>query len=280
MVYRTAGYIDQNIATLDKTAKDYDNKVIELGIREYMTECSMMKVFCSEVLDYAVDECVQIFGGYGYSQEYPAERFYRDSRINRIFEGTNEINRMIIAGEVLKKAAKNELPIFNRAKALLDELMGLPSLDDEEDDSFLAAEKELVTKAKKTVLLALGTVAQEMGDKLKSPMEHEEILAMLSDMIMDAYGMESSLIRTLKIKDRGEDEKAELAAAMTRLFCNDALHRLEITARNVLATVSEGDTLSTTLVGLRRVVKHPPLDTVALRRQIADVLIEREAWPI
>ena len=160
MVYRTAGYIDQNIATLDRSDGKYDEKVIDVGIRQYAVECSMMKVFCSEVLDFAVDETVQIFGGYGYSEEYPAERMYRDARINRIYEGTNEINRMIIAGEVLKLAAKGELPIFARAKELLSELMGLPSLDADEDDGFLADEKKLVEKAKKAVLLSLGTVAQ------------------------------------------------------------------------------------------------------------------------
>ena len=280
MVYRTAGYIDQNIATIDKSAPDYDAKVIEHGIREYMTECSMMKVFCSEVLDYCVDECVQIHGGYGYSQEYAAERYYRDSRINRLFEGTNEINRLIISGDVLKKAAKNHLPIFARAKALLDELMGLPSLDDDEEERFLGDEIELVEKAKKVALLALGTVAQEMGDKLKEPMKHEEVLGFLSDIIMDVYAMDSSVLRTRKLHESGDEAKTELAARMPRLSCNEATPRIEIHTRNVLAAVTAGDVLNTTLVGLRRLVKHTPVDTVMLRRQIADVLIEKETWPI
>jgi len=280
MVYRTAGYIDQNIATLDKKDPDYFKKVIEVGIREYATECSMMKVFCTEVLDFCVDQAVQIHGGYGYVKEYNAERYYRDARINLIWEGTNEINRMVATGEILKKAAKNELPIFAQAKALLGELMGFPGLDEEADDSFLAEEKKLVTKAKKTVLLALGTVAQQLGDKLKDPWGNEEVLGFLADMIMDVYGMESSVMRSLKLMDRDEKDKAELAGKMTRLFCNEALHRLEIRARNVLSAVSEGDVLTTTLSGLRRTVKHVPIDTVALRREIADAVIEKEAWPI
>jgi hypothetical protein len=227
-----------------------------------------------------VDEAVQIHGGYGYVEEYNAERYYRDARVNRIWEGTNEINRMVATGEILKKAAKNELPIFAQAKALLGELMGFAGLDDETDDSFLADEKRLVAKAKKTVLLAVGTVAQQLGDKLKDPWGNEEVLGFLADMIMDVYGMESSVMRSLKLMDRGEPDKAKLAGTMTRLFCNEALGRLEIRARDVLSAVCEGDVLTTTLAGLRRTVKHVPVNTVALRREIADAVLEKEAWPI
>jgi alkylation response protein AidB-like acyl-CoA dehydrogenase len=279
MVYRTAGYIDQNIATLDRKDPQYYKKVIEVGIREYATECSMMKVFCTETLDYAADKAVQIHGGYGYVEEYTAERYYRDSRVNRIWEGTNEINRLVILSELLRKAVKKDLPIFGQAKALLDELMGFPALEDEADDSFLAAERRLVGKAKKTVLLALGTVAQQLGDRLKDPWANEEILGFMADMVMDVYGMESSLLRSLKLQERGETERAALAGKMTRLFCNEALHRMEFRARDVLSAVCEGDVLSTTLAGLRRVVKHQPVNTVVLRREIADVLIDAERWP-
>ena len=240
----------------------------------------MMKVFCSEVLDYCVDQAVQIHGGYGYVEDYNAERYFRDARINRIWEGTNEINRMVAAGEILKKAAKNDLPIFSQATALLDELMGFPGLDEDADDSFLADEHKLVARAKKTVLLTIGTVAQQLGDKLKDPWGNEEVLGFLADMVMDVYGMESSVMRSRKLMDRGEKDKAELAGKMTALFCNDALHRLEIRARDVLAAVCEGDTLATILSGLRRTVKHQPVNTVGLRREIADVVIEKEAWPI
>jgi alkylation response protein AidB-like acyl-CoA dehydrogenase len=280
MVYRTAGYIDQNIATLDRKSPDYYKKIIEVGIREYATECSMMKVFCTEVLDYCVDQAVQIHGGYGYVEDYNAERYFRDARINRIWEGTNEINRMVVAGEILKKAAKNDLPIFGQAKALLDELMGFPGLDEDADESFLADEHKLVARAKKTVLLTMGTVAQQLGDSLRDPWGNEEVLGFLADMVMDVYGMESSVMRSRKLMDRGEKDKAELAGKMTALFCNDALHRLEIRARDVLAAVCEGDTLATILSGLRRTVKHQPVNTVGLRREIADAVIEKEAWPI
>ena len=280
MVYRTAGYIDQNIDTLDKDDENFDAKMIEHGIREYMTECSMMKVYCSEVLDYCVDECVQIHGGYGYTQEFPAERYYRDSRINRIFEGTNEINRLIIAGDVLKKGAKNHLPIFAHAKAVMEELMGMPSFDEGGGDEFLAAEKDMVSRGKKVVLLALGAVAQELGEKLKDPMAHEEVLSFLSDMIMDVYAMESSVLRTEKIAAAGDEGKTRFAADLTAITCDRALHHMDISARETLAAIMGGDMLSTSLAGLRRVVKHQPLDAVMLRRRVADLLIEKEAWPL
>jgi alkylation response protein AidB-like acyl-CoA dehydrogenase len=281
MVYRGAGYIDQNIATLDRGDENFYYKMIDVGIREYMTECSIMKVYCSEALDYCVDEAVQIHGGYGFVSEYAAERHYRDARINRLYEGTNEINRLIIAGDVLRKAGKKKLPIFAMAQALVDELMGLPSLDGEADDSFLAPEKKLVAQAKKTVLLVIGTVARERGAKLKDVEANQEIFGFLADLIMDVYAMESALLRTLKLQERGADaDKVEFAADMTRLFCNEAMHRIEITARDVLAAVCAGDTLMTTLAGLRRTVKHAPVDTVTLRRHIADRIIEKEEWPL
>jgi alkylation response protein AidB-like acyl-CoA dehydrogenase len=186
---------------------------------------------------------------------------------------------MIIAGDVLKKAAKNHLPIFKLAKGLLEELMGFPDLDMDEDESFLAAEKELVAKAKKAALLGIGTVAQEMGEKLKAPMEHEEVLGLIADTITDIYAMESSVFRTLKLKDRGDEQKTSLAADMTKLYCNDAIHRIEFRTRDLLAAICSGDTLTTLMAGLRRIAKHTPVNTVALRRNVADALIAEERWP-
>ena len=276
MVYRTAGYIDQNIATLDRDEDDYFRKVIEVGIKEYAVECSMMKVFGTEVLDYCVDEQVQILGGYGYVAEYGAERHYRDSRINRIWEGTNEINRLVILGELMKKAMKGDIPLFAKAQELLDELMGFPSLDDDAGDAFLAEESKLVAKAKKAVLLAVGTAAQNRGQKLR---HDQEVLGLLADMMIDVYGMESCVLRSRKIEARGEADKAKIAALFTRLFCFEAIGRVEMCAREVLSAVVEGDDLMMTLAGLRRTVKHTPTNTVALRRAVADVIVEHEAWP-
>ncbi len=279
MVYRTAGYIDQNIASLDKASPDYDSQVVEFGIREYMTECSMMKVYCSEVLDYCVDECVQIHGGYGYSQEYVAERYYRDSRINRIFEGTNEINRLIIAGDVLKKAAKQHLPVFAQAKLLIDALPA-PALPAAAGGGFLAAERQAVAQGKQATLLALGAVAQALGDGLREPMEHEELISFLSDMIMDIYAMESSLLRTLKIEARGDAAATAFAADLTRLVCATHRARLEASGREALAGALSGEALALHLAGLRGLLDQAPIDAVALRRRLADRLIEMERWPL
>ena len=280
MVYRTAGYIDQNIATIDPDDPERDSKVIDSAIREYMVECSILKVFCSEALDYAVDEIVQIYGGYGFTQEYNAERYYRDSRINRIFEGTSEINRIVVAGEVMKRAAKNQIPLFAHAKALLDELMGFPDLDGDDDTGFLAEEKKLVQQARKIVYLAAGTMGQTLGTKLQDVWGHEEILGHLADLIIETYAMESTVLRTLKLKEQGAADVETFHGAMARLYCNEAMARMEITARSLLSAVAEGDNLNMTLSGLRRTAKHTPANTVKLRRGIAEYAATHDDWPL
>ncbi|MBD3867192.1 MAG: acyl-CoA dehydrogenase family protein [Acidobacteria bacterium] len=277
-IYRTAGYIDQNIATIDVTDPERDSKVIDSAIREYMVECSILKVFCSEALDYTVDEVVQIYGGYGYTQEYGAERYYRDSRINRIFEGTNEINRIVVGGEVMKRAAKNSIPLFARAKALLDELTGFPDLGDDDDTSFLANERKLVNQARKIVYLAAGTMGQTLGMKLQDVWGHEELLGLLADLIMETYAMDSAVLRTMKLKERGAPDVDTFHSALTRLYCNEAMARMEITARTLLSAIVEGDDLSMALSGLRRTAKYAPANTVALRREIAEYAASHDDW--
>jgi len=277
MVYRTAGYIDQNIATLDEGNPSYDRQVIEIGVHEYATECSMMKVFCSEVLDYCVDEAVQIHGGYGYIAEYDAERHYRDSRINRIWEGTNEINRLVIMNEVLRKALKNELPIFARAKALQDELTGFHAHDAELSDEPLAEERRLTAQAKKAVLLTIGTAAREAGEGLR---EAQEVLGLTADMLIDVYGMESCILRATKLRQRGDTERAAIAETFTKLFVATAIERVDARAREALAAVAKGDLLTAVNSGLRRLLKRAPVDVVALRRAAAAAIIEVEEWPL
>ena len=254
--------------------------MIDSAIREYMVECSILKVFCSEALDYTVDEIVQIYGGYGYTQEYNAERYYRDSRINRIFEGTSEINRIVVAGEVMKRAAKNQIPLFAHAKALLDELMGFPNLDGDDDTGFLAEEKKLVQQARKMVYLAAGTMGQTLGTKLQDVWGHEEILGHLADLIIETYAMESSVLRTLKLKEQGAADAETFNGALARLFCNEAMARMEITARSLLSAVEEGDNLNMALSGLRRTAKHTPANTVKLRREIAEYAATHDDWPL
>lgn len=277
MVYRTAGYIDQNIAGLDKAAADYDAQMIEFGIREYMTECSMVKVYGSEVLDYCTDECVQIHGGYGFSQEYPAERYYRDARINRIFEGTNEINRLIIAGDMLKKAAKHQLPIYARAKAIAAELAAAPSTVPASDADFAA---QAVAQAKRATLLALGAVAEVLGEHIKDPMEHEEVLAFLSDMVTETYALESSLLRTRKIAAQGNAAAAAFATDLARLAASGGLARIAASGEEALAAVYSGEDLVARLALHRRALAHTPIDAVTLRRRVAEVLIAEERWPL
>ncbi|MBM4117757.1 acyl-CoA dehydrogenase [bacterium] len=279
MVYRTAGYIDQNIAGLDKAAPDFDAQMIEFGIREYMTECSMVKVYGSEVLDYCTDECVQIHGGYGFSQEYPAERYYRDARINRIFEGTNEINRLIIAGDMLKRAAKHQLPIYEHARAIAAELAsGAPAAAPAAGE--LEPERQAVAQAKRATLLALGAVAEVLGEHIKDPMEHEEVLAFLSDMVTETYAIESSLLRTRKIEAQGNAAATAFAADLTRLACGGGLARIAASGEEALAAVYAGEALAARLALHRRAVAHTPIDAVALRRRVADVLIAPERWPL
>jgi alkylation response protein AidB-like acyl-CoA dehydrogenase len=280
MLYRTAGYIDQKIATLDKADPDYDSKVIDTAVREYMTECSILKVFCSEALDLVVDHSVQIHGGYGFTKEYPAERYYRDSRINRIFEGTNEINRIVIGGEVMKRAAKNQIPLFARAKALVEELMGFPELDEDEDTSFLAAEQKVAGTAKKIVQLAVGTLGKALGSKLKNIWAHEEVIGFLANLVIETYAMESAILRTRKLKESGADDSAEILGKLTTLFCEDAMNRIELDARRIVTGALEGDELNMALSGLRRIIKRPPINTIQLRREISTWFCENDDWPI
>ncbi len=266
MTYRTSGLIDSYINTLDKNNTDDVLKAIE----EYAIECSIMKVYASEMLAYVVDEAVQVYGGYGYSAEYPVERFYRDARINRIFEGTNEINRMLITGMLLKRAMKGDIPLMQAGMKIMDEVMSFPGFEDE-DDSLLGAEKKLISNCKKACLLASGVAIQKYMNKIN---DEQELMANISDVIMEIFAMESTVLRTLKTAQSKGEAAVQNQIDATRVFINDAVQRVDVFCRNVLASVSEGDMLRTQLAALRRFVKITPINTVALRRTIADRLIE------
>jgi alkylation response protein AidB-like acyl-CoA dehydrogenase len=276
MSYRTAGLLDGILAPIDKAADDAPVQIMK-GIEEYVTECSVMKVKGSEMLDYVVDEAVQMFGGYGYIQEYPVERYYRDSRVGRIYEGTNEINRMLIPGMLIRKAMKGELPLLEAAKKLQAEMLEMPGLDDSMDEGLLAREKELIAKVKKVALLTSGVAAQKYMTKLQ---DEQGVLGGLADIIIEAYGMESALLRTLKLAEaRGEDE-ARVLVQMTRLYMYDTIGKVDLWAREVLAACAEGDELRTLLAALRRFVRHVPIDTLHLRLEIADYFIGKEKYEI
>jgi alkylation response protein AidB-like acyl-CoA dehydrogenase len=269
MTYRTVGLIESAIGD----TKDPQAKL--RSIEEYAAECSIIKVALSEYCDFVADEMVQIFGGYGYSADYPAERAYRDSRINRIFEGTNEINRMLIPGMLMKRAMTGQLALLPAAQGLMTEILSpsMPSFD--EDGAVLAAEMKLAQNAKKVALMALGTAAQKYMMALA---EQQEILMGIADIITDAFAMESAILRAQKLSAAQGEEAAARYIDMTRVFCNDAVERIEAHAKNTLAGMSEGDELRTLLAALRRFTKLTPMNTISARQRIADVLIKANKY--
>ena len=264
MIYRTLGMIEDAIGDTN----DPDAKM--RAIEEYSAECSIIKVALSEYCDYLADEMVQIYGGYGYSADYPAERAYRDSRINRIFEGTNEINRMLIPGRLMKSALSGKLALLPAAQALMDEILTPQIVGFDDDEILLAAEQKLAKNAKKVGLMTLGTAAQKymmtLGDQ-------QEILLGIADVIMDAYAMESAILRAQKLAASAGEEAAARYIDMTRVFCNDAVERIEARAKNTLAGMADGDELRTLLAALRRFTKLTPVNTIAARQRIADEMI-------
>ncbi|MCI0489820.1 MAG: acyl-CoA dehydrogenase family protein [Blastocatellia bacterium] len=266
MIYRTVGMIETTLDTVDRDIPEQALKAIE----DYAIECSIIKVVASESLAYCADEAVQVFGGNGYSKDYPVERAYRDARISRIYEGTNEINRLIISGQMLRKATKGDLPVFQAAKKLMDELLS-PSLSDDAGEGVFAAERAAIGNAKKAGVAVLGMAAQKYREKVQ---EQQEVLAAASDIIMEIFGMESAILRTEKlISTRGEAD-CSMQIEATRVFTNDALQRVEQHARRAIATMTEGDELRTMMSVLKRYMRFMPVDTISARRRIADSLIE------
>lgn len=257
MCYRTVGLIDQALAGVDKN----DTKEIQKRIEEYAVECSIVKVFASEMLDMVVDESLQIFAGYGYVEEYPAARAYRDARINRIFEGTNEINRLIITGWLMKSAMAGSLALMPAIKSIMDDVMSGPS-EKEEREGALAAEYDLLAAAKKLTLFVAGTATQKYMQKIA---EEQEVMGALADMIIAVFTMESAILRADKM---GAKEDA-IPTAMARLYAAQAMETIEKAAWMVIAAVAEGDMARTQFAILRRLGKHEPSNTIALRRQIA-----------
>ncbi|HZI17534.1 MAG TPA: acyl-CoA dehydrogenase family protein [Pyrinomonadaceae bacterium] len=274
LVYRTLGLIEGAVnATAD--ASDPESKL--RAIEEYAAECSAIKVTLSEYCDFVADEMVQIYGGYGYSADYPAEGAYRDSRINRIFEGTNEINRMLIPGMLMKRAMQGRIALLQAAQGLMDEILSpsLPSL--EEDEGVLAEEARLVRNGKKVALMVLGTAAQKYMTALA---DEQEVLIGASDIIMDVYAMESAVLRAQKLAAAQGEEAADRYLDITRVFCQEAADRIETGARNTLAAIAEGDELRTLLAALRRFTKRTPTNTVAARRRIADAMIAANKYAL
>ena len=268
MVYRTAGLLGLALEGIDPAKEDAGHKTGE-AIRKYALECSINKIFGSEVLDFVADECVQLMGGYGYIQDNPIESAYRDSRINRIWEGTNEINRLLIVDTLMKAALKGELPLLEEIKKVTGELLSLrPGMAEEE--GVLAKEKNMVAMSKKIGLLSAGAAAQKYMEKLGG---QQEIVALIADIIIEIFSMESTLLRTLKkVQKEGEDaSKIQLAA--TCVYVNDSFAKVDLLARQIFAAISEGEELRTQLMALKKLARHSPINTIALRREIAESII-------
>jgi alkylation response protein AidB-like acyl-CoA dehydrogenase len=266
--YRASADIQAYEKYLLSQGQPYEKALLGAA-QEYAAECAILKVFGSEALDYVVDEAVQIHGGYGYSAEYPVERAYRDSRINRIYEGTNEINRMLSVEYLLRKAMKGELDLLSAAMKVQGELMSIPEFGDT-NGAFLAAEKKAIDNLKKAILMVAGYAAQKYMQKLA---EEQEVLMAIADMLIDTYVAESMLLRTEKLAQKNGEAAAADALAMTQAFLVDAQERVASAGRRAILHAAEGDERRVLLMGLKRFTKPLEVDTVALRRQIAAKLI-------
>jgi len=271
MVYRSAGNIEtmMSAAAGDKVA--HSMKVLE----EYAIESSIAKVYGSEMLDYVVDEAVQIFGGYGFHEEYPVCRAYRDSRINRIFEGTNEINRMLIVQMLMKRAMVGQLPLIPAAMKLADEVLSGPSFE-ESPEGVLAEETRVVANAKKMFLQAAGGAVQKFREKLA---DEQELVAALANVVMEVYAMESCLLRAQKAASAKGEAANKIMIDAARVFISDAMERVEHEAKRAVAAVHEGDMLTTQMAVLKRFGKRPALDTIALRRSVAAAVQAQDRYP-
>lgn len=270
-VYRTAGMLDEAFHAIDATAPDANAQYREAD-EEYPVECAILKVFGSEVLDFVADETMQIHGGFGYTEEFPAAQIYRDSRINRIFEGTNEINRLLMIDQLMRRALKGKLPgLMEKIQALRSEL-NQPQMPSPDPADPLEAIGRYIVNAKKAVLLTAGMAAEQVGTDLE---EKQEIVGHLADCLIQLYAMESVWLRTRKLQKKGLD--ITLPLAMTRVFAYDAFDKIEANARRAIHSFAEGDLLQILLTALKRYMRRTTeVNTMALRRQIADYVIQHE----
>ncbi|MCS7026202.1 MAG: acyl-CoA dehydrogenase family protein [Bryobacteraceae bacterium] len=267
MSYRVVGMIDAALGDFSWDLPDASQRMLK-AVEEFAMECSYMKVYGSEMLDYVTDEGVQIHGGYGYHQDYLVERAYRDSRINRIFEGTNEINRMLATGMLLKRAQRGQLPLVEAVKRLQSEILAGPTL------GAVVDEDALVTQAKKVMLFCLGVAYQKFLQELE---QQQEILAALTDIGMNAFAIESVHLRTKRLAKAG---KGELVSDMASVFLRDAMEEIERSARYLLAACSSGDSLRMNLAVLKRFTKFEPVNSIAARRRIAERLLASERYVV
>jgi len=275
MVYRSAGNIEAAMAAGAASGGDKIQSAMKV-LEEYAIESSIAKVYGSEMLDYVVDEGVQIFGGYGFHEEYPVCRAYRDSRINRIFEGTNEINRMLIIQMLMKRAMGGQLALIPAAIKLADEILAGPSFE-EAPEGVLADEARVVANAKKMFLQAAGGAVQKFREKLA---EEQELIAALANIVMEIYAMESCLLRAQKAAAARGESATQTMIDAARVFIAEAAERVEHEAKRAVTAVNEGDILTTQMAVLKRFGKRAPVDTIALRRSVAAAIQAQDRYPL
>lgn len=275
LAYRTVGMIETALAEIDKKSPEASTQ-IRKGIEEYAVECSILKVWGSEMIDRVVDEVVQIYGGYGFVEEYPAERSFRDARVNRIFEGTNEINRLIITGWLMKRAMGGQLALMPAIKKLMDEVLAGPSMG-EPLEGPLASERTIVMNAKKAGLMVSGAAVQKFMMKLE---DEQEVMGAMANMIIEIFAMESAVLRTQKLIEKNGEPASQNAISMTRAYISGSIDKVESEAKRVLATCAEGDMLRTQMAILRRMFKYEPINSIAARKEIAAKVIEAGKYVI
>jgi alkylation response protein AidB-like acyl-CoA dehydrogenase len=271
--YRVSGLIQDKISSLVSDGMTKPQSKL-IAAEEYSVECALLKVLGSESLDFVIDEAVQIFGGTGYSEEYPVASMYRDARINRIFEGTNEINRMLAVGQILKKAMKGKIDLMGPAMKIQDELMEIPDFDDEQDE-VLYQEKKSVVQAKKAILMLAGAAAKKYMLELE---DKQEILMNLSDMLIQVFTAESAVLRTEKLVNKLGAESNEMQINLTKCYVNEAMEKTYLSGKHLLAELAEDDMLVMMHMGLKRFTKYPILNTLSLKEKIASNLIEKNTY--
>ena len=273
VVYRTADLIDKVMADVDMATDS--GRELAKRVAAYTIECSITKIFCSEMLGIVADEALQIHGGYGYIEDYGIERIYRDARINRIWEGTNEINRLVILDTLLRMAVKNEIPLFAAAQKLAGELISISPVSPSLGDGLLGYQKKLISMAKKIFILVCSVAVQKYGKAIK---EEQEILGLLSNIVINIYAMESGLLRAQKALAKMGEEKARLKIDMTQVYVNEAMRKIEDYGTQILVSVETGDVLATQLGVLKKLARLTPINTVAAKRRIANDIITAEKF--
>jgi len=271
--FRVSDLIYGKIKFLQEEGMKYEEAALKAA-EEYAIECAMLKVYGSEMLDYVVDEAVQILGGYGYSEEYPAARAYRDARINRIFEGTNEINRLLTVDMLVKRSMKGRIDFMGAALAVQKELVSIPEFG-EESDELLSAELKAIQNAKKAILIIAGAAVQKLMENLK---DEQEIIMNITDMMIEVFACESAYLRTMKLSGLKSETELQPYINMTRVYISDAVERINLYGKHAITAFAEGDDLKMLMLGLKRFTKHELVNTTKLRREIAGKLIEADMY--